>query len=476
MSTLSRIRASLFNKTESPPPSIRSTFHQAIQAGDYRKVQKLLDDPQNRADAIHVFASTAWSNFPYQHTKPGEHQDFLRCGLRIALMALEDTDMGAQAWAAWTTPQHASDPMPAQKVAQLEGHQNEFARALGEAMRKLGRQHHPWVAEQDLPPEQQFFYKWFHHYAQRGVNSDAWPSVNVTNHWVQTTGALYTQGWEDEYTDRVFNCRAISSPEEALTLLAHVDIHKKSRLDGIDGCNALHRLARFSERDYSTNILEALHRTRFQDSPNQVGEWGTQAMLSRYVEMNNRAAAVRLFARQLPLKIDGPAETHPFALLAEEVRTKNKDHATADALLAAMHVGLPNVSLAFNRLNTESILNYGIYKGDANLVLAALKSGDRFEGRNRDDSPVTIALESWKNPAKTHKMDDVLRALATYAESHPEHIPTVVQCTAATIARFPDANWQALPYPRDGEIMAALEKLFPDFYKKPDPQQSFDFA
>ena len=156
MSTLSRIRASLFNKTESPPPSIRSTFHQAIQAGDYRKVQKLLDDPQNRADAIHVFASTAWSNFPYQHTKPGEHQDFLRCGLRIALMALEDTDMGAQAWAAWTTPQHASDPMPAQKVAQLEGHQNEFARALGEAMRKLGRQHHPWVAEQDLPPEQQF--------------------------------------------------------------------------------------------------------------------------------------------------------------------------------------------------------------------------------------------------------------------------------------------------------------------------------
>ena len=91
-------------------------------------------------------------------------------------MALEDTDMGAQAWAAWTTPQHASDPMPAQKVAQLEGHQNEFARALGEAMRKLGRQHHPWVAEQDLPPEQQFFYKWFHHYAQRGVNSDAWPS------------------------------------------------------------------------------------------------------------------------------------------------------------------------------------------------------------------------------------------------------------------------------------------------------------
>ena len=298
-------------------------------------------------------------------------------------MALEDTDMGAQAWAAWTTPQHASDPMPAQKVAQLEGHQNEFARALGEAMRKLGRQHHPWVAEQDLPPEQQFFYKWFHHYAQRGVNSDAWPSVNVTNHWVQTTGALYTQGWEDEYTDRVFNCRAISSPEEALTLLAHVDIHKKSRLDGIDGCNALHRLARFSERDYSTNILEALHQTRFQDSPNQVGEWGTQAMLSRYVEMNNRAAAVRLFARQLPLKIDGPAETHPFALLAEEVRTKNKDHATADALLAAMHVGLPNVSLAFNRLNTESILNYGIYKGDANLVLAALKSGDRFEGRNR---------------------------------------------------------------------------------------------
>lgn len=126
-------------------------------------------------------------------------------------------------------------------------------------------------------------------------------------------------------------------------------------------------------------------------------------MLSRYVEMNNRAAAVRLFARQLPLKIDGPAETHPFALLAEEVRTKNKDHATADALLAAMHVGLPNVSLAFNRLNTESILNYGIYKGDANLVLAALKSGDRFEGRNRDDSPVTIALESWKNPAKTHQ-------------------------------------------------------------------------
>ena len=322
----------------------------------------------------------------------------------------------------------------------------------------------------------QFFYKWFHHYAQRGVNSDAWPSVNVTNHWVQTTGALYTQGWEDEYTDRVFNCGAISNPEEALTLLAHVDIHKKSRLAGIDGCNALHRLARFSQRDYSTNILEALHRTRFQDSPNQVGEWGTQAMLSRYVEMNNRAAAVRLFARQLPLKIDGPAETHPFALLAEEVRTKNKDHATADALLAAMHVGLPNVSLAFNRLNTESILNYGIYKGDANLVLAALKSGDRFEGRTRDDSPVTIALESWKNPAKTHKMDDVLRALATYAESHPEHIPTVVQCTAATIARFPDANWQALPYPQDGEIMLVLEKLLPDFYKKPDPQQSFDFA
>ena len=76
--------------------------------------------------------------------------------MRIALMALEDTDMGAQAWAAWTTPRHASDPMPVQKVAQLEDHQNEFARALGEAMRKLGRQHHPWVAEQDLPPEQQF--------------------------------------------------------------------------------------------------------------------------------------------------------------------------------------------------------------------------------------------------------------------------------------------------------------------------------
>ena len=73
-----------------------------------------------------------------------------------------------------------------------------------------------------------FFYKWFHHYAQRGVNSDAWPSNKQTNHWVQTTGALYTQGWEDEYTDRVFNCRAISSPEEALTLLAHVDIHKKA--------------------------------------------------------------------------------------------------------------------------------------------------------------------------------------------------------------------------------------------------------
>ena len=47
MSTLSRIRASLFNKTESPPPSIRSTFHQAIQAGDYRKVQKLLDEPKS---------------------------------------------------------------------------------------------------------------------------------------------------------------------------------------------------------------------------------------------------------------------------------------------------------------------------------------------------------------------------------------------------------------------------------------------
>ena len=73
-------------------------------------------------------------------------------------------------------------------------------------------------------------------------------------------------------------------------------------------------------------------------------------------------------------------------------------------------------------------------------------------------------------------MNDVVHALATYAESHPEHIPTVVQCTASTIARFPDANWQALPYPPDGPIMAALEQLLPDRYKKPDPQQSFDFA
>lgn len=78
MSTLSRIRASLFNKTESAPPSVRSMFHQAIRDGNYRKVEKLLEDPKNRADAVKVFASTAWSNFPYEHTKPGEHQDFLR--------------------------------------------------------------------------------------------------------------------------------------------------------------------------------------------------------------------------------------------------------------------------------------------------------------------------------------------------------------------------------------------------------------
>lgn len=274
----------------------------------------------------------------------------------------------------------------------------------------------------------------------------------------------------------MLNCGAIQNPEQALTLFAHVDIHKKSRLDGIDDCNVLHRLARFSQRHYVLDILEALHRTRFQDSPNQIGEWGTQAMLSRYVEMNNRAAAVRLFAQQLPLKIEGPAETHPFALLAEEVRTKNKDYRTSDALLAAMHVGLPNVSLAFNKLNVESILNYGIYKGDAKLALAALQLGDRLEGRYQDDSPVTIALESWKNPEKTQKMNEVVQALATYAESHPEHIPTVVQCTASAIARFPDANWEALPYPQDGAIMTALEQLLPNLYKKPDPQQSFDFA
>lgn len=102
-------------------------------------------------------------------------------GVRIAWAALEDSDMGAQAWTEWTTARHASDPMPVQKVAQLEDHSNEFARTLGEAMLKLGQQHHNWSAERDLPPEQQFFYKWFHRYAQRGVGSDAHPTVNITD-------------------------------------------------------------------------------------------------------------------------------------------------------------------------------------------------------------------------------------------------------------------------------------------------------